>query len=454
MKLQTPYWTKDAIIYQIFPDRFFNGNKNNDPKNTVCWNSEPTRDNFFGGDLEGIKLKLDYLQDIGINCIYLTPIFEASTNHKYDTKNYYKIDPAFGDEKIFKDLVQDIHRRGMKIILDGVFNHCGLDHPFFVDASTKGNNSEYWDWFWINDIPIKEKPEPNYRCFAGYSKMPEWNLQNIHVQEYLLDVVKYWIKEADIDGWRLDTVEYLEPTFVKKIREESKKIKPDAFVLGEILHLGTSWFKGECLDGAMNYRLWDYSVSFFAKNEMDARTFADKIYVLRASYLDWANYSMYNLPDSHDRPRIMTLCDGDKRKVKLLFGFLFTYIGIPVLYYGDEIGMMGKNDPDCRRSMIWETEKQDKDLFEYIKKLIQLRKNSKALKMGKYKLLFSDESVFAFEREYGEEKIEIYINNSEKEKIVPLKTKIDEIFITENCEVKNKKISLGDYGILIYSKKR
>lgn len=451
MKYKTPSWLKDSIIYQIFPDRFYNGNKQNDPKNVVNWGEKPTRDNFFGGDIEGIIKKLDYLQNLGINCIYLTPIFEAPSNHKYDTTDYYKIDPSFGDLKIFKELVEEVHSRNMKIVLDGVFNHCGLEHPFFIDASTKGEESKYWDWFWINNIPIKEDPEPNYRCFAGYSKMPEWNLQNPQVQDYLLEIVKYWIKETDIDGWRLDTVEYLEPSFVKKIREESKKIKPEALVLGEILHLASSWFKGECLDSAMNYRLWNYLISYFAKNEIDSQTFSEKIYILRSSYLNWANYAMYNFPDSHDRARIMTLCNGDKRKVKLALGFLFTYIGIPVLYYGDEIGLDGENDPDCRKPMIWEENKRNENIFSYTKKLINLRKESEVLKVGKYKQLIADKNIFAFSRFENSKKINVYINNSDEKTIIELTDKVEKVLINENCEIEDKKLLLSEFGIFIYS---
>ena len=386
-----------------------------------------------------------------MNCLYLTPIFESSSNHKYDTIDYYRIDPAFGTNESFKELVKEIHSRGMKIILDGVFNHCGLTHPFFIDAVSKGTESRYWNWFWIENLPIRREPEPNYRCFAGYDKMPEWNLQNPEVIEYLLKIVRYWIEVADIDGWRLDTVEYLEPTFVKRIKAESKRVKPDAFVIGEVLNLGTSWFKGECLDSAMNYKLWNYLVSFFAEDKIDAETFAYKLYVLRSSYLKWANYAMYNMPDSHDRVRIMTLCNGNKGKVKLVLAFLFTYVGIPVLYYGDEIGMEGKDDPDCRRPMLWNSVKQDLDLFEFTKKLTRLHSESEALKIGTYRQLAANDRLVVYERDYGTEKVIVCLNNSENPVSFELETGEYKELIKENATIEANLIRLEQYGLFVCS---
>ncbi len=451
MQLKPPEWTSDAIIYQIFPDSFFNGEPYNDPPETLNWGASPERNRFYGGDLRGIIHKLDYLQKLGVNCIYLTPIFDAPSNHKYDTRNYFKVDEALGGDEALIELVEQVHVRGMRILLDGVFNHCGVEHPFFVDATNRGKESRYWKWFHIDSIPVVESPEPNYRCFAGYGKMPEFDLSNPQVREYLLGVVRYWFEKADIDGWRLDTVEYLHPDFVRAVRETSKEMKPEAYVLGELLHLGTSWFKGGYLDGAMNYRLRKYLLSFFVFNNIDAKTFGEKLYVLRRSYPDWANYAMYNMIDSHDRPRITTLCNGRKEIVRLILLFLFAYPGVPAIYYGDEIGIEGGNDPDCRRSMIWDERLWDRELLEFCKRLIELRKTSPALRKGAFIPGVAENGVFTFEREYGNERVVVCLNNSPVAGEYEIGRPYD-VLLSGSARIDSFTLSLDPYGFAVLRK--
>lgn len=383
MRLEEPAWVRDAIFYQIFPDRFYNGNRENDPGNLSQWGDKPTRNSFFGGDLEGIIQKLPYLEELGVNALYLNPIFKAPSNHKYDTEDYYQVDPHFGDKEVLKRLVAELHRRGMRIILDGVFNHCGTRFFAFQDVEKRGADSKYKDWFIIDGFPIVRKPEPNYRCWAGVPTMPEFNTDNPEVRQYLLNIVKYWIEEADIDGWRLDAVEFMDPSFVKEIRRVAKEAKEGAYIVGEVMGIATPWFNHAALDAAMNYRLWEALVDFFATSKMSASEFSRTLYSLRKSYPDWATYSMFNLLGSHDKPRFLTLSNGDKRRLKLAAAFLFSYPGAPVIYYGDEIGLSGGEDPDCRRTFIWEENKQDRELLAFFKRLIHLRKQEKVLRRGK-----------------------------------------------------------------------
>jgi len=414
MNFKSPDWVQDTIFYQIFPDRFNNGNLSNSSKKVCKWGDKPVRDNFFSGDLEGIIRKLPYLGELGVNALYLNPIFKSPSNHKYNTTDYYKIDPSFGDKNTLKRLVEELHRRKMRIILDGVFNHCGDTFWAFQDVMEKGSKSKNKDWFIIKNYPIVKYPEPNYRCWMGVSSMPEFNTDNPEVREYLLKVVKYWIKEANIDGWRLDTVEYMDPSFVKQIREAAKEIKKDAYVMGEVMGVATSWFKSKSLDAVMNYKLRDLLIDFFIKEAINAVEFNQQLYSFRQTYSDSINYFMFNLLDSHDVPRFLTLCGGNVKKMKLAVVFLMTYIGAPVIYYGDEVGMMGGEDPDCRRTMIWNKNQQNIDLLNFYKKIIKLRKESLALRRGNFKCLYQQGGLHCFSRQLNEEKIIVALNNSVK----------------------------------------
>ncbi|WP_278279603.1 glycoside hydrolase family 13 protein [Clostridium sp. DMHC 10] len=258
-------WAENSIVYQIMPDRFCNGDKSNDPKNVLKWGEKPTVSSMFGGDLKGIIDKLDYLEDLGINLIYLTPVFLSSTNHKYNTKDYYKIDDTFGDVDKAKELVQKCHERNIKIIFDAVFNHCGHDFFAFQDVIKNGERSKYKDWFFINEYPVNIK-KVNYITFANeIFAMPKLNTENEEVKKYLLEVAEYWIKEVNIDGWRLDVCDEVDHSFWREFRKTVKKANPDAIIVGEIQHEACSWLKGEQLDSIMNYPFKNLSVDFLLR---------------------------------------------------------------------------------------------------------------------------------------------------------------------------------------------
>lgn len=396
--LRPPDWVKDAVFYQIFPDRFYNGNPGNDPENLANWGEKPTRDNFFGGDLEGIIEKLDYIDGLGANALYLNPIFKSPSNHKYDTTDYYEIDPHFGAISDLKSLVSSAHNRGIRVILDGAFNHSGEKFPGFQDVKKKGSDSNYWNWYEIDGFPVETEPEPNYRCWAGVPEMPEFDRTNPEVREYLLEVVRYWIEEVNIDGWRLDTVNYLEPDFVQAIRATAKEAKSDAYVMGEVVGPAASWFKSGSLDGVMNYELYKFLTDFFARGKYGASEFRHRVYFLRRSYPAWANYANYNLLGSHDRPRFMTLCDDDLARFKQAYFFLFTLPGAPTIYYGDEIGMTGADDPDCRGTYPWKEDVYHKGLLEFFRGLTKLRDEVKPLRRGDFREIGSNEKVFVYAR--------------------------------------------------------
>lgn len=383
--LKTPQWVNSTIWYQIFPERFCNGRAELSPMNVQPWGSTPTKDNFMGGDLWGVIDKLDYLQDLGVNGIYLCPIFTANANHKYDTVDYYNVDPHFGGNEAFRQLVQQAHERGMKIMLDAVFNHIGHQSPLWLDVVKNGRKSRYADWFWIKRFPIySEEPRSkwdysnlNYETFGNVAEMPKLNTENPECRAYLLDVARHWMAEFNIDGWRLDVANEVDHEFWRDFRRLVKKINPDCYILGEIWHEGMPWLRGDQYDSLMNYPLTQAITDFFALGTDDKFNFINAV---TRSYLNYprnVNEAMFNLLESHDTTRIISLCQGDKRKAKLAYLFMFSQVGSPCIYYGGEIGMDGQRGMGLelnRKCMIWDIKQQDIDFKTFIKKLIYLRK--------------------------------------------------------------------------------
>lgn len=372
---QAPEWVKDTVWYQIFPERFANGNTKNDPPSALPWGStEPTPTNFFGGDFEGVIKHLDYLVDLGINGIYFTPIFKAYSNHKYDTIDYLELDPQFGDKETFKRLVKTCHDKGIRVMLDAVFNHSGYYFEAFQDVLKHQEESAYKDWFHLREFPITSSPKPNYDTFGFVGSMPKLNTENPEVRAYLLKVARYWIEEFDIDGWRLDVANEVDHHFWREFRKEVKAVKSDVYILGEIWHDSMPWLQGDQFDAVMNYPFTMAALDYLAKDKMDAKEFANQITNVLCSYPENVNEVAFNLLGSHDTARVLTLCNNNKHKAKLLYLLLLSFKGTPCIYYGDEIGMTGENDPGCRECMIWEEKEQDLEFKSYMKKLIQLRK--------------------------------------------------------------------------------
>ncbi len=405
----TPEWVHDAIFYQIFPDRFANGDVSNDPFSISEWGSKPTVDNFFGGDLLGVMNRLDYLQDLGVNTLYLTPIFKASSNHKYDADDYYQIDPAFGDKKIFKSLVDECHRRGVKIVLDGVFNHCGYHSIYFQDVIENGRSSKYSAWFDIHSFPV-DKDAVNYQTCGGTWYLPKLNCELPEVRQYLLDVAIYWIREFGIDGWRLDVPWKISFNFWREFRERIKSEFPETYLVGEIWRNPEKWIKGEIFDGVMNYPLRNCILDYCVYDHMDAEDFNFEL-LNQQQILQQATLMQLNLLGSHDTPRILTLCEGDIKREILALSFLFTYLGAPMIYYGDEIGLMGGNDPDCRKCIPWEKKNGwNFTIQKHFKKLITARMTHAALRRGSFTPLYVFNGIYAYQRQMGEDTIIVVLN--------------------------------------------
>lgn len=431
----TPDWVNNTVWYQIFPERFCNGDRSNDPEGTKPWGFHPvTNEDFYGGDLQGIIDRLDYLQDLGINGIYLTPIFEAESSHKYDTTDYRKIDSHFGDEKVFKNLVDKAHEKGIRIMLDGVFNHCGKRFAPWLDVLEHGPESKYYNWFMINQWPfdkgLHSTKDGSFYSFAFTSRMPKLNTNNPEVMKYLLDIVEYWVKNYDIDGLRLDVANEVSHRFCKDLRRLTKAIKPDFYLLGEIWHDAMTWLTGDEFDAVMNYPLATSIADFWLYPEKTSYDFECSINHNFTMYMQQTNNVLFNLLDSHDTNRLI-----DKVKDIDVFyqqlALLFTMPGSPCIYYGTEFAMEGSYDPDCRRCMPWEEIHSGlfADKIEKTKALIHLRKANNAFKSKHFHFIEdkNEKRILHFiKTDEDHMQVEVILNCSEQE--CTIERKGDELF--------------------------
>jgi cyclomaltodextrinase / maltogenic alpha-amylase / neopullulanase len=440
MQIHTPDWVKHAVFYQIFPDRFAKGQVPSGaiaPTSLEAWESMPTLQGYKGGNLWGVIERLDYLQDLGINAIYFTPIFQSACNHRYHTHDYYQVDPLLGGNVAFKQLLAAAHQRQIKIVLDGVFNHASRGFFFFNDILENGPHSPWVDWFKIEDWPLcpydGDRPA-NYVSWAGHRALPEFNHDNPDVREYIMCIGEYWLEQG-IDGWRLDVPNCVKtPGFWQEFRDRIKAINPDAYIVGEIWDDASEWLDGTQFDGVMNYRFTEANVAFTAGDRVeieyvrhhssfqpypaiDAAGYATRIDHLLALYPWEIQLAQLNLLDSHDTARLVAIAGGEKENslaeaqtsMKLATLLLFTFPGAPSIYYGDEVGLAGGIDPDCRRAFPPESEWY-RDTLDYHRQLIQLRHTYPAMRVGKYRTLFAERGVYAFARQLGNEVAIVAVN--------------------------------------------
>ena len=429
-RFKSPEWVKETVWYQIFPERFANGDKSNDPEGTLPWGSQlPGREDFFGGDLQGVIDHLDYLVDLGINGLYFCPIFKASSNHKYDTIDYFDVDPDFGDKALFKKLVEEAHKRGIKVMLDAVFNHMGYYSPQFQDVVKNEEKSKYKDWFHIHSFPVELGKNGNeegaktlsYDTFAFTPMMPKLNTANKEVQDYLLDIATYWIKEFNIDAWRLDVANEVDHHFWKRFYEETTALDEDFYILGEIWHSSQSWLNGDEFHAVMNYAFTETVTNFFVKDAISSTKMASGLYEQLMLYRDQTNQVMFNCLDSHDTPRLLHQADENKDVAKMALAFTFMQHGSPCIYYGTEVGMTGAGDPDCRRCMVWDENEQDREFYSFVKQLVALRKEYQPiLSYGDlvFQELNNEEKFVAFSRQTETGKVEGFFNKGKENQII------------------------------------
>lgn len=362
------YWMNGAVFYEIFVDRFFRGDFVKDDKYiNLKWGDVPNPKSFAGGDLAGIAEKLDYIQSLGVNTLYLTPIFKSDSNHKYDIYDYFDVDAQFGGKSAFKLLADKAHGKGMRIVLDAVFNHCSENTAQFRDVIENGKKSPYFDWFIIRG---ERAVKGNFECFGVCDYMPKWNTSNPKVRDYLIDVALYWTREFGVDGWRLDVADEVSHDFWRHFRERIKAAKPDCVILGENWHDSYPFLRSE-FDGVMNYALTKALTDYFVDGKLNAKQFAEKLSALYMRNTVTANSQVLNLLDSHDTHRFYTLCGKNIDKLMCALSVVFLHTGAPCVYYGTEIPLEGGYDPDCRRTMDWSRRGR---LADFVATLSSLRK--------------------------------------------------------------------------------
>lgn len=494
-------WHVNTIWYQIFPERFCDGDPSNQPefietytsdgKLEKCqvskWTDEnPDWKSKYGGDLKGIDDRIEWFKELGVSGIYLNPVFKATSNHKYNTADYAVIDPAFGDRKMMKKLIDDLHSNKIRLILDGVFNHTGYEFWAFQDIVAKGEASHYKDWYFIKSYPVvklweqKEGNGANYACWWGVPTLPQLNLDSENARGYIIDVSKSWLK-LGADGWRLDVPnEVRSTTFWQEWSKEMKSERPDCYTSGEIWGNPAEWAgdKGPFTATMNYYGFREPVMQYFTGGKITVSQF-DKMLAERRSVLPHkTNCALQNLLSSHDTARILSAIknhdsqDSDKErkdydkgpaspediaKYKAILAFQMTYVGAPMIYYGDEIGMTGGKDPDCRRPMIWDESKQNRDILECCKKLIAIRSSNKEFRTGEFITLLTDDksNIYAYERKDGEDMSIVAINYSNSPANIRIKAPKGEYSDLLNgssikADKKGIKAELPAYGYAIF----
>ena len=498
--VRTPDWAKDAIWYQVMVDRFRNGTPENDPPRARDWRSEwysssPWEgrdgqtfyewyvfDRLYGGDLQGLEDRLDYLADLGVNALYLNPVFQSTSHHKYNTTNFIHIDENYGaggdyaeaeaaedlsdpstwtwtaSDRIFLDFLKAAKARGFRVIIDGVFNHVGTQHPAFRDVLERGRRSAYADWFDVRSW------EPfQYEGWAGFGSLPVFRktadgLASEAVRQHIYDVTRRWMDpdgDGDpsdgIDGWRLDVPNEIALPFWVDWCAHVRSINPDAYISGEIWNRADEWLDGRSFDAVMNYEFSKVAFDWIGNRERKiGPTEADReLASLRMAYPAEITYVLQNLIDSHDTDRAVSKLmnpdraydsgnreqddpsyDGSRpdescyRRLKLMALLQMTYIGAPMIYYGDEVGMWGSDDPNNRKPMLWqdlepyeepEENRVVPELLQYYREVIALRNAHPALRRGGFRseLLDDEQDVWAFRRTHGDEELLVALNASE-----------------------------------------
>ncbi len=458
--MDIPSWVQDAVFYQIFPDRFAQSERV--PKqglNLEDWDTPPTTHGFKGGDLRGVTEHLDYLQDLGANALYFTPVFSSASNHRYHTYDYFNVDPLLGGNEALRELLDQAHRRKMRVVLDGVFNHASRGFWQFHHTLENGEASPYVRWFHFDPdrlngkkhwgaYPSQHEQEAileqgslkaiGYQGWWNLPALPKFNTETPEVREFLFSVAEYWIRFG-IDGWRLDVPgEINDDSFWQEFRRRVRAVNPEAYIVGEIWYEARRWLQGDQFDASMNYLLSAACLSFFTGTHLDLREtlksggyqgivqpmgvgeFADRVDWILSLYAPEVMQAELNLLDSHDTPRFLTSASGDLNSLQLALTFLFTIPGAPCIFYGDEIGLKGKHDPDCRQPFPWDKTKWNVELHGFVKKLIQLRKAHPALRSGPFQRVYSTNNVYAYQRTTGKETLLVLLNADEARQTIEI----------------------------------
>lgn len=436
--METPAWVTDSVFYQIFPDRFAQSTRlSKQGLRLEEWEAPPTTYGFKGGDLLGVAEHLDYLLDLGVNALYLNPVFASASNHRYHTYDYYNVDPLLGGNAALRELLDAAHARGIRVILDGVFNHASRGFWQFHHTLESGEASPYVDWFHFDAERLTRRrhwgayPSPEeqqailkegslravgYQGWWELPALPKFNTNSPAVREFLYGVAQHWTRFG-IDGWRLDVPnEINDDEFWREFRRRVRSINSDIYVVGEIWNDARRWLQGDQFDATTNYPLTAACLGFLCGDHldlqqtlraggyhgqvwrMDARAFAERIDSHLRLYRPEVTRVQLNLLDSHDTARFITCSSGDLGSLKLALTFLMTFPGAPCIFYGDEIGLAGGHDPQCRQAFPWARHHWNLDLLEFTRNLIRLRRSSAELRWGDFRCLAAEASAYAFER--------------------------------------------------------
>ena len=407
-----PQWLKHAVVYNIFPDSFASGRRSvpSAPSETV-WENGLTLKSRLGGTLRGIAANLDYIAGLGFSCIYLNPIFTAGEYHRYDTLDYFHISPSLGADGDFRELVERAHSLGLRVVIDGVFNHCSWRFFAFDDVVRNGATSRYKDWFYDLTFPMVRPPEgaaPSYACFAYEPKMPKLNTSNHEVRDYFMEVCAHWIREYHVDGWRLDVANEVDREFWRTFKRTARSIDQDSVMIGEVWENAESWLRGDMFDSAMNYDFRRYCRDFFALGAIDAAQFSARITQMLYRYPTGIVQGQLDLLDSHDVSRFLSLCGGNIRRLHLAEVFLFTTPGAPCVFYGDELGVSGVMEPDYRSAMPWDAPPDDQR--DFFRSLCTLRREADVLALGNYRTILARRQLYIFRRELDSRIVTVALN--------------------------------------------
>jgi glycosidase len=432
---QAPPWVKDAVFYQIFPDRFAKSDRVFKPANLQEWDSPPTRHSFKGGDLLGIAENLDYLADLGVTALYLNPIFVSGANHRYHTDDYYQVDPLLGGNNALDELIVACHDRDMRIVLDGVFNHVGRGFHQFHSLVENGAESPYVNWFTIDGFPLNPYGDgpANYLGWYNLKPLPRLNSDDPVVREFIMQVAEYWLHKG-IDGWRLDVPEEITADgFWEEFRQRVRAVNPDAYIVGEVWEDSSDYIVGGTrFDATMNYLLTVEIISFAAgtyidSNEVvpnpayadlgpiDAVEYANRVDTLFGRYPMESHLANLNLLESHDTARLLTTASNDVASVILSTLLTMTFPGAPCIYYGTEVGVAGSFDPDCRRSFPWDETRWNGKLLSAHRQLTALRHAHPALRAPGYRTVAASGHLYLFERFNDNERLLVAVNAGNKE---------------------------------------
>ncbi|MBS7578354.1 MULTISPECIES: glycoside hydrolase family 13 protein [unclassified Enterococcus] len=468
-KIETaPSWYRDSIFYQIFPDRFYNGDEdlilNNTKDNIFIYGKTSdspyyirdhqdnvTRWDFFGGNLAGIIAKIPYLKnELGVNAIYLNPVFEARSNHRYDTGNYKQIDSLLGDEQAFLRLIDKLHQNDMHLVLDGVFSHVGRESKYFNYNSAYGSdigaaqnqNSPYFEWFKFNHYP------EDYKSWWGIEDLPEVNKHSVSYQNYIYgerdSVLSKWNK-FDIDGWRLDVADELPDDFIRGIRANLEQYS-DKVLIGEVWEDASrkiaynqrrEYILGDALQATMNYPFRSLILELLT-DKIDAKSFALQLTTLEENYPNAVFYNNFNNIGTHDTERILTLLNHDTELLNIAVGLLCTLPGVPCFYYGDEAGLAGGPDPENRKYFPWE--KINRSIFKIFQSWIACRKEQTLLRQGHFSIFYLNDGLLGILRA-AEDASLIYIVNPTNKLVV--------VNFQSVCFTKDPPIDLKAIAVLI-----